>query len=80
MNERGERVRVEITEELVAQLGRIDGLEFPVDRLSAITARLREMHELAAPLDVFDAADAAAPETLAPAGTFDPSWAEGGDA
>ena len=80
MTERGTRVATEITEELVAQLGRIEGMEFPAERLPFIAARLREMHELAAVLDVLDAEDATTPVDLAPAGGFDPSWPEVGDA
>ena len=76
MTERGTRVATEITEELVAQLGRIEGMEFPAERLPFIAARLREMHEL----DVLDAEDVTTPVDLAPAGGFDPSWPEVGDA
>ena len=59
-----------IDEELVATLGEIAGLNFPPERLPAITARLRELHTLAAALDSIDQIEAA------PANRFDPSWQE----
>ena len=80
MAERGARVATAITNELVAQLGRVEGLEFPEERLPLIAARLREMHELAAVLDVLDTAEGIDAGDVAPAGTFDPAWPEGDDA
>jgi hypothetical protein len=62
-----------ITEELVASLGEIAGLTIPPERLAAVTARLQEMHNLAAALDAIDHVDAA------PANRFDPAWPEGND-
>ena len=61
----------QITEELVASLGRVAGLHFPTERLPVIAQRLREMHTLAADLDVLEIDDAE------PAFRFDPSWPEG---
>jgi hypothetical protein len=60
-----------ITEDLVARLGQIAGLDFPPERLPAITERLRELHVLAAALDAIDDDD------TPPANSFDPSWTEG---
>ena len=62
---------VEITEELVASLGRIAGLYFRNERLPVIAQRLREMHILAADLDVLDLSESE------PSIRFDPSWPEG---
>jgi hypothetical protein len=59
-----------IDEELVAKLGEIAGLNYPPERLPAITARLRELHTLAAALDSIDQIEAA------PAIRFDPTWQE----
>jgi hypothetical protein len=59
-----------ITEELVTSLGVITGLNFPPERVPAITARLRELHVLAAPVDLIELGDAALPNR------FDPTWPE----
>jgi hypothetical protein len=68
LNELPVPATAEITEELVARLGRIEGLDFPVERLPAITARLRELHEIAAVLESIE------PIEIAPASRFDPAW------
>jgi hypothetical protein len=59
-----------IDESLVEKLGIIQGLNFPAERLPAITQRLRDLHALAADLDELDL------DEVAPASTFDPSWDE----
>ncbi len=64
---------VEITEELVARLGRLEGLSFPEERLPAIAARLQELYALATVLESIDDTG------VAPASRFDPSWPEGID-
>jgi Asp-tRNA(Asn)/Glu-tRNA(Gln) amidotransferase C subunit len=61
-----------ITEELVASLGEVAGLRFPVDRLPAITQRLRDLHVMAAELDELDLMG------VDPAVRFDPAWPDGG--
>ncbi len=61
----------EITEELVASLGGIANLNFPVERLPVIAQRLREMHILAGDLENLDLDDSE------PAIRFDPAWPEG---
>jgi hypothetical protein len=60
-----------ITEDLVARLCQIAGLNVPAERLPAITERLRELHILASALDSIDHDD------TPPANAFDPSWTEG---
>ncbi|MGI8477256.1 MAG: hypothetical protein ACR2OO_12915 [Thermomicrobiales bacterium] len=60
----------EITEEVVAQMALAAGLAIPTARLGAVTARLREMHEMAAGLARLDL------DGIEPAASFDPSWAE----
>jgi hypothetical protein len=61
-----------ITEDLVTKLGVITGLNFPPERVPAITARLRELHMLAAPIDLIELGDSALPNR------FDASWPEAG--
>lgn len=59
-----------ITEELVASLGKISGLDFPPERVPAITARLRELHTLAAAVDDIELGDSGLPNR------YDPTWPE----
>jgi Asp-tRNA(Asn)/Glu-tRNA(Gln) amidotransferase C subunit len=61
----------EITNELVANLGRIVGLSFPDERPPAIAQRLRDMLVMAAELDDVDL------DGAEPANRFDPDWLEG---
>jgi len=68
LSERSAPAIAEITEDLVARLGRIEGLTFPAQRLPAIAARLRELHEIAAVLESIE------PIEIAPASRFDPAW------
>jgi len=63
-----------IDEEVIAILAKIEGLEFPTERLPAIAQRLRDMHELASELDSVDLTGSE------PAIRFDPTWAKGGAA
>ncbi len=65
---------IAIDEKVVAILARIEGLEFPADRLPAIAQRLRDMHEMASELDSVDLTGSE------PAIRFDPTWANGGAA
>jgi hypothetical protein len=60
----------EIDEELVASLGRLVGVPLAEERLPAVAARLRELFEIAAVLDILDL------EGFEPAARFDPSWPE----
>jgi hypothetical protein len=52
----------------VAALARASGIEIPEERLDSVAERLREFHQLAAPLDGMDL------ESSAPDSTFEPAW------